>query len=76
MSRILTQDQDSVDLAIRILSWLTYTKRPLRVIDLQHALSIDGDSTQIDEEALPDEVSLVSVCAGLVTVEQDSNRIN
>jgi len=76
MSRILTQDQDSVDLAIRILSWLTYTKTPLRVIDLQHALSIDGDSIQIDEEALPEAVSLVSVCAGLVTIERYSNRIS
>jgi hypothetical protein len=45
------------------------------VRELQHALAVEPDDKTIDEEALVDETLMISVCAGIVTVDQESNII-
>ena len=49
--------------------------RPLRMLELQYAVSIEPGDKDLDEEALPDEDYLLSVCAGLVTVDVQSSVI-
>ena len=75
MQRIKSQDKEDVDLAKRVLSWITCALEPLTIYQLQHALAIELGSVAMDEESLPDEDLLVSVCAGLVTTDQESNVI-
>jgi len=72
MKRISSQDDEDVQLAKQVLSWLLYAQRPLTVTELQHALATEPEARALDEEALPDEDLLVSVCAGLVVVENES----
>ena len=43
--------------------------------ELQHALAVEPDKSEPDEENLPDEELLTSVCAGLVIVDRESNII-
>lgn len=75
MSRIYSQDQEDVVLANDVLSWISYVKRPLTVTELQHALAISPGTINIDDDALTDEELLISVCAGMVTVDKKSSII-
>ncbi len=75
MHRIYSQPTEDVALAKRVLSWVSCAKRPLKVLELQHALAVEPGAIEIDEEALTEEDLFVSVCAGLVTIEKESNII-
>lgn len=75
IQRVQEQDNSSVRLAWRVLSWLSYAFRPLKVCEIQHALAVDLDDTRFDDEALTDPEDLVSVCAGLVTIDDESQII-
>lgn len=75
MDRISTQDPDDVKLAHRILSWLSYSPRPMTVEELQHALAIEPDTESFDFDMIIDENLLLSVCGGLVTIELGSRVI-
>lgn len=78
MERIAEQNTDDANLASRILSWLTYSVRPLRVHELQHALLHDprqGIDDILDFDSLVDKEVLLSVCAGLVTLEEETSLV-
>jgi hypothetical protein len=75
MQRIEIQCKDDVALANQVLSWISYAKRPLTACELQHALATTAESTDIDVDDLIDEGDMISVCAGLVTIEQGSGII-
>ena len=75
MNRISSQNKEYVDLANQVLGWILYAKRSLTVRELQHALSVVPDCTDIDEAALTDEESLISACAGIVTIDKESSVI-
>lgn len=63
------------ELAMQVLSWITYTKRPLTSTELQHALAVRPGKPNLDEDDLPEIEGMVSVCAGLVTIDKGSNII-
>lgn len=75
MKRIEGQDKDQEELAKQVLSWISCAKRPLTTLELQHALALEPGDTQIDEDNLTDVEDIVSVCAGLVMVDTESNII-
>lgn len=75
MERITAQKKGLRDLAIQVLSWITCAKRPLTTIELQHAIAVDLDEKELDETNLTDVDMMVSVCAGLVTVDEGSGVI-
>jgi ankyrin repeat protein len=75
MQRISDQNEDDANLARRLLSWLTYSVRPLTVVELQHALAIEPGQDHLNSDNLIDEEIMLSVCAGIVTVEDESNLI-
>ena len=75
MDRIWRQDVYDLNLAKQVLGWISRAKRPLTVIELQHVIAFTGDSVEIDEADLYAEAELVSVCAGIVTVDPKSNII-
>ncbi len=75
MDRIDLQDQDPKQLAYRILYWISYTVRPLTVDELCHALGVEPEESEFDEENLINEDDLIAVCAGLVTTEPESRIV-
>jgi hypothetical protein len=75
MARIQGQQQGHQRLAKRILSWITCAKRPLTTLELQHALAVERGDSEFDKENLPEIEDIVSVCAGLVTVDEESDII-
>lgn len=75
MRRIENQDRRKAQRAEEVLSWISYAERPLTIRELQHALATEPGDMELDEDALPDEDLPISVCAGLVTVDMESNVV-
>ena len=74
MVRINGQNQEDRELAEKVLMWITCAKRPLSVRELQHAVAIEDGDTETDFESFPDEEILISVCAGLVTIDAETKQ--
>jgi hypothetical protein len=75
MERIQGQVADSQELAKQVLSWIACAKTPLTTLELRHALAVEIGEPELDEENLPEVEDMVSVCAGLVIVDEASNII-
>jgi len=77
LERINRQNSDDVLLAERVLYWISFARRTLKVKEIQCAIAVqnlESDETRIDDEGIPDEDLLVAVCAGLVTIDKE-NRV-
>ena len=75
MLRIEGQLADQKELAEQVLSWITCAKRPLTTSELQHALAVEVGEPELDTNNIPDIEDMVSVCAGLVTIDEESGII-
>lgn len=75
MDRIEGQLKDQEELAKQVLSWITCAKRPLSTTELQHALGVEMGETELDPDNIPLVEDIVSVCTGLVTVDEESSII-
>lgn len=70
MHRIEQQPMNRRVLAARVLSWIFRARRPLGIIELQHALAVTENSSSIDLDNIPTIDVIVDVCAGLVTADE------
>src|ERR1700722_14607775 len=75
MERIEGQIADSQELAKQVLSWIACAQRPLTTSELRHALAVEIGESELDEDNLPEVEDMVSVCAGLVIVDEESDII-
>jgi ankyrin repeat protein len=75
MERISSQNRGSKELALQTLSWITCAKRQLTVSELQHALAVETGTSELDEDNITDIEQVASVCAGLVTVDNESRIV-
>lgn len=75
MERITGQVSDKKELAQQVLSWITCAKRPLTTIELRDALAVEIGESSLDKENFSEVDDMVSVCAGLVTVDTESSII-
>lgn len=73
--RVQAQPQGHRNLAVRVLAWLTFAKPPLSLDTLQAAVcTVIGDAV-FDMENLRDIHTLVSLCCGLVTLDETSKSV-
>ena len=80
VDRIRRQPGDDGELGIRVLSWVTHAKRPLRVEEIQHALAVENDEdedppSQLDFDNILSPQTLTDLCAGLVVIDLSSQII-
>ena len=75
MTRIQNQVREHSELAMSALSWISNARRPLKWNELQHALAVRRGDKSMDEEALVDETRLVSISAGLITHDAQSEIV-
>jgi ankyrin repeat protein len=75
MERIQSQRQGLRDLSFRVLTWIVHAQRPLTKSEMQHALATTNDALSLDLDNITEVGLLVSVCAGLVTVDVQSNIV-
>ena len=69
------QNPDDKELADKVLFWIVCARRPLALLELQHAIAVTPDMLDMDPEALVDELILLDVCAGLVVIDEKSSII-
>ena len=70
IQRIERQPEGFAALAKKVLGWLTYGKELMTLQVLQHAIATEPGEEEFDQENLSDTDQLISVCAGLVLVDQ------
>jgi hypothetical protein len=76
LRRMDDQPKDRRELAYRALSWISHAFRPLSFMELRCALAVEEDMNEgMDETDLVDAETLISVCAGLVTVNEGSREV-
>ncbi|RSL82678.1 hypothetical protein CEP51_004990 [Fusarium floridanum] len=75
MRRISDQPSERQRLAVEILSWLTLARRPMTTTEIRLFLAVEHNQTQIDPDNLPVSDDMVAVCAGLVTIDAESDTI-
>jgi len=75
MERINRQQPGFRQLAEKVLSWITCARRPLTTSELQHALAVVVGDAKLDEDNLCRTERMASVCAGLVTIDEESGII-
>jgi len=78
--RAKAQGGTRYELAKKILTWITYARRPLTVRELQYAISrgttIDGTTEETaGDNSLPSQEVMISVCMGLVNYEEESKQL-
>ena len=73
--RIEAQAEDKVSLAMRAIIWLTHAYEPLSVRQLQHAVVVSDEGEGLDEDDIVAEEMIVSVCCGLIVVDQESRIV-
>ena len=73
MERINAQHPDQAALARKVISWVFHASRPLTMLELQHALAVETDDSDLDADNIPEEGLLLSVCNGLVTYEKEGS---
>lgn len=73
--RIDSQKEGLKGLVRRVLFVITCGKRPLSTTKLQHSLGVKHQTSPLDADDLVQIQDMVSVCAGLVTVDNESNVI-
>ncbi|KAF4454898.1 vps9-ankyrin repeat-containing, partial [Fusarium albosuccineum] len=75
MERIEQLSPAHRDLAHRVLSWICCARRELGTKEIQHALALRDGDAQLHRDGSPEAELLVSVCCGLVTVNEKSRTI-
>ncbi|KAI9931980.1 hypothetical protein AWENTII_010289 [Aspergillus wentii] len=75
LGRIESQSTNFKELANRVLIWMTFSRRPLNTVELQHALAVEMECNSLDEDNISPLDLIISVCAGLVAVDKESDVI-
>jgi len=75
LTRLKAQTRQKSTLGLRALMWVFYSKRPLRAEELCHALGVEMESADLDDENVPTLPILQASCLGLVTVEGSSSTV-
>ncbi|KAF7345841.1 ANK-REP-REGION domain-containing protein [Mycena venus] len=73
--RINQQSADDRQLAWRTVSWVLNAKKPLRPSQLKEALAVEPGTAELDPDRQTDMDIILSVCAGLVVVDEVEDKI-
>jgi hypothetical protein len=73
INRIRGQTEADKQLAENALSWVAYARRPLSATELCYALSISDPN--LEPSALPEIDIVISVCAGMLRVDEASQVV-
>lgn len=73
IERIQGQVSDQKEMAFHVLSWISCAERQTTASGLQHALAVEVGEPTLDKDDLPEVEDMISVCAGLVVVDEQSD---
>jgi hypothetical protein len=73
--RILMQDAELVLAAKTVLLWVLYASRSMTVAELERAVATCPDTYKFEADRLVPGTALMSLCRGLVKVEEESGIV-
>ena len=63
------------ELGMRVLMWLHFANRPLKLVELQHALSVKESQKEFNADYIPSQKILLDCCFGLVLVDEQTSTV-
>ena len=72
IARIRESSVDQAELGLKVLMWLHFARRPLKLVELQHALAVENSHTEFDADNIPSKKALLDCCLGLVVVDDET----
>lgn len=75
IKRISDQSESDFTLAQQVLTWLVHAMRPISENDLETALAVELGERNLDPNNIVSVVELLSLCAGLVTLDEESKTV-
>ncbi|KAF0329553.1 ankyrin repeat protein, partial [Colletotrichum asianum] len=75
IERITRQSPELRNLGLKTLAWITHSRRPLTTDEIQYALAIQDGDNEFNPEQMTKVETLISVCAGLATIEKGTNTV-
>ena len=75
MTKIRNQSSDDVGVAMRLLSWVTFARRPLSFNEIQQAMAVTEGDVDLDDGELLDEDFLLPLTAGLITMDSEGASV-
>ena len=75
LGRIKRQGGGRARLGMAALMWISYSERPLGVVELCHALAVEIGSPNLYADDVPSIGTLLSCCQGLVTVDKEASTV-
>lgn len=73
--RVLNQSQTYRDLALRAMLWISYAYRPLMIQEVQQALAVDPEDSELNADGIYDVDVILTSCGGLVSLDEESNTL-
>src|SRR4029077_13276161 len=74
--RIRKSSVDQAELGIKVLMWLHFARRPLKFVELQHALAVENSDTEFDADNVPSKKPLLECCLGLVVIDDETLTVH
>ena len=74
IDRIKNQCPEYWQLA-KVLSWIFYAKRPLKIFELREILAVEPEDTKFDPSGLHERDLILEVCCGLVSIDAQDETI-
>lgn len=75
LKRIDSHPKPKRMLARRLVGWITYAKRRLKLDEILYAFAVEEDSEVIHQESLPNPDLLLRLCVGLVMLDEKDNTL-
>ena len=64
------------ELGMRVLMWLHFSYRKLKLEELQHALAVEESHTEFDVGNIPSRKAILDCCLGLVLVDEETSTVS
>ena len=75
LGRIKGQGEEKSRLGVAALSWISHSERPLKTIELCHALAVEIGSPDLNTDSVPSIGTLLACCQGLVVVDKEASTV-
>ena len=72
--RICQQDENLKGLALKTLALVTFAYRPLKLIELRHALGVRAGATDYAPENDVDDAEILNATKGLILIDRDKDQ--
>ena len=72
LGRIKRQGGARARLGIAALMWISHSERPLKVVELCHALAVEVGLQNVNSDDVPSIGTVLACCQGLVTVDKEA----